>query len=313
MPKLACISVDLDGLPHYCRVHGLDERDLPPAGATAVSRRSVERFAELFDRKHVAGTFFAIGEDLEDEASAAALADASRMGHELGNHTYRHDYALSRRSAKEVAEEIADGAGAIEAATGIEPVGFRAPGYALSPAILEALEVQGYLYDASVLPSPPYYAAKAAARAAMGLAGRTSASVQDRIGVLGAPRVPYRPDVRNPYARGTSKLVELPVATVPVSRIPFIGTTLVTLPKVGVASLYRAMRFRNFLNLELHGIDVLDESDGASLRLARLQRDLRIPAGAKEQRLAEVIDWIRNDFEVVTLEEAARRLAPELR
>ena len=35
MPKLACLSVDLDGLSHYCRLHGLDERELPPGGATA--------------------------------------------------------------------------------------------------------------------------------------------------------------------------------------------------------------------------------------------------------------------------------------
>ena len=312
-PKLACVSVDLDGLPHYCRVHGLDERDLPPAGATAVARRAVGRFGELFDRKLLSGTFFAVGEDTEDPAAGEALAEAARLGHEIGNHTYSHDFTLTRRPARIVAEEITRGAEVIEAAVGRRPVGFRAPGYALSPSILEVLEAQGYLYDSSVLPSAPYYAAKALVRAAMGLAGRTSASVQDRIGVLAAPQDPYRPEPRDPYSRGSATLVELPIATIPISRLPFIGTTLVALPKVAVASLYRAMRLRNFLNLELHGIDLLDESDGASLALSRLQRDLRIPAAVKQQRLSEVLDWIRNDFEVVTLEEAARRLAPELR
>jgi hypothetical protein len=103
------------------------------------------------------------------------------------------------------------------------------------------------------------------------------------------------------------------VATVPVNRLPFIGTFLVSLPKVVVASLYRRMRRRAFLNLEFHGIDLLDESDGASSELARAQRDLAIPAGVKRQRLAELLEWVRNDFEVVTLEEAAKRLAPDLR
>lgn len=313
MPKLACLSVDLDGLSHYCRLHGLDERELPPGGVLAVQTRAVERFCELFDRRLVPATFFCVGEELEHPEAAEALREASRLGHELGNHSFVHDYALSRRPARSVFEEIERAGLAIEQLCGKRPVGFRAPGYALSPAILEALERLGYTYDASVLPSPPYYAAKATARAAMGLFGRVSASVLDRVGVLAAPRTPYRPDVRDPYSRGASTLIELPVATVPVSRVPFIGTSIVALPKLAVASLYRALRFREFLNVELHGVDVLDETDGASIRLASLQRDLKIPSSAKVQRLSEVIDWIRQDFEVVTLEEAARRLGPELR
>jgi peptidoglycan/xylan/chitin deacetylase (PgdA/CDA1 family) len=313
MRKLACVSVNLDGLPHYCRVHGLDERTLPPAGATAVGRRATERFADLLDRRHLPGTFFAVGEDLEDGPSAMAIAEAARLGHEIGNHSHTHDFAVSRKPPALVANELGRAGDAIEALCGRRPAGFRAPGYAMSGTVLTALEEQGYLYDSSVFPSGPYYVAKELVVLGLAKLGRASASIRDRPSVLLAPREPYRPDPRDPYRRGSAKLIELPVATVPVNRLPFIGTFLVSLPKVVVASLYRRMRRRAFLNLEFHGIDLLDESDGASSELARAQRDLAIPAGVKRQRLAELLEWVRNDFEVVTLEEAAKRLAPDLR
>jgi peptidoglycan/xylan/chitin deacetylase (PgdA/CDA1 family) len=313
MRKLACVSVNLDGLPHYCRVHGLDERTLPPAGATAVGRRATERFADLLDRRHLPGTFFAVGEDLEDGPSAMAIAEAARLGHEIGNHSHTHDFAISRKAPALVANELGRAGDAIEALCGRRPAGFRAPGYAMSGTVLAALEEQGYLYDSSVFPSGPYYVAKELVVLGLAKLGRASASIRDRPSVLLAPREPYRPDPRDPYRRGSAKLIELPVATVPVNRLPFIGTFLVSLPKVVVASLYQRMRRRSFLNLEFHGIDLLDESDGASSELARAQRDLAIPAGVKRQRLAELLEWVRNDFEVVTLEEAAKRLAPDLR
>ena len=313
MRKLACVSVNLDGLAHYCRVHGLDERNLPPAGPSAVGRRAVERFADLLDRRHLPGTFFAVGEDLEDGPTAMAVAEASRLGHEIGNHSHTHDFAVSRRSEAEVAGELSRAADAIEGICGRRPVGYRAPGYAMSGTVLRVLEDQGYLYDSSVFPSGPYYLAKELVVLGLAKLGRSSASIRDRPAVLLAPREPYRPDARDPYRRGSAKLVELPVATVPVSRMPFIGTFLVSLPKAVVASFYRAIRGRSFLNLQFHGIDLLDETDGASRELARAQRDLAIPAGVKRQRLAELLEWVRNDFEVVTLEEAAKRLAPDLR
>ena len=313
MQKLACVSVNLDGLPHHCRVHGLDEHALPPAGSTAVGRRAAGRFVELFDRRRLPGTFFVVGEDLADGPSAMAIAEAARLGHEIGNHSHTHDFAVSRRPAGEVALEIHRAAEAIAGIIGRRPVGYRAPGYAMSGRVIRALEEQGYLYDSSVFPSGPYYVAKELAVLGLAKLGRASASVRDRPSVLLAPREPYRPDAGDPYRRGDARLVELPVATVPVTRLPFIGTFLVSLPRAMVAALYRRMRRRSFLNLQFHGIDLLDETDGSSRELARAQRDLAIPADLKRQRLAELLDWVREDFEVVTLEEAARRLGPELR
>ncbi len=309
--KLASLSVDLDSLGHYCRIHGFPESTLLPGGHAAAHAIAIPRFLELFDRLRARATFFAIGEDLEDATCAASVGDAARGGHEVGNHTWSHDYALVRRDPAAIAAEVSRGAQAIAAATGKSPTGFRAPGYTLSSSLYGALVEQGYHYDSSAFPATPYYLAKAAVLGTMRLARRESAAILDRPAVLRAPRMPYRPSLDDPYRPGDGPVWELPIATAPVTRVPFFGTSLVFLPHAVVAGLYRTLRGAPFLNVELHAIDVLDASDGAGPELARRQRDLRVRASEKMERLAEAFGWIANDFEVTTLADVAARLTED--
>src|SRR4051812_10049872 len=135
--RLACISVDLDSLQHYCRIYGLSEGVLDARARGLIYTAAVPRFLELFAELDLPGTFFAIGEDLQDERCARALAQAHQRGVEIGNHTQRHDYALSRRSPALIAADIAQGAQAIFQVLGRAPEGFRAPGYTLSAALYQ--------------------------------------------------------------------------------------------------------------------------------------------------------------------------------
>lgn len=306
--RLASISVDLDSLPHYCRIHGLPETLVDGPARDLVYTRGVGRFRELWASLGIRGTFFAIGEDLSSEASAAVLRDAHRDGSEIGNHTWSHDYGVSRRSTAEIDAEVARAEAAIEAVTGARPVGFRAPGYTLSPELYRVLESRGYAYDSSAFPAVPYYAAKAAVMGALSLAGRPSRAILDSPRVLTAPTRPYFPNPENPYAPGSGAVLELPITTAPVTRVPFIGTFAVLFPTPVTRSVYRTLRRAPFMNFELHGIDVLGEEDGIPSALCRQQRDLRVPVATRLQRLARVFEWIAQDFEVVTLQVAARRL-----
>lgn len=308
MKRLACISVDLDPLPHYCRIHGLPEDVLSETARGLVHRVAVPRFVELLADVGVPGTFFAIGEDLADEANRAVLKAAHGAGVEIGNHSFSHDYALTRRGRDEVAEEVRRGEEVIAAAVGEPPRGFRAPGYTLSAALYGALCERGYLYDSSTFPAAPYYAAKAVVMGGLALLGRPSRSILDSPRVLGAPRLPYRPDLEDPYREGAGLTLELPIATAPVTRLPFIGTFAVAMPRAVVRATYRAMRGMSFFNFELHGIDLLDASDGVPEALARRQRDVRVSAAEKWSRLREVFSQLKSDYEVVTLAEAARQL-----
>ena len=70
--RLASISVDLDSLPHYCRIHGLPESLLDARARGLVYTTAVPRLRQLLAEVGVPGTFFAIGEDVAADAGAAA-------------------------------------------------------------------------------------------------------------------------------------------------------------------------------------------------------------------------------------------------
>lgn len=308
--RLASISVDLDSLPHYCRIHGLPESLLDARARGLVYSTAVPRFRELFASVGVPGTFFAIGEDVEaDAGAAAALRSAHEGGVEVASHSYSHDYALTRRAPERIREDLRRADEVLAAATGVRPVGFRAPGYTLNAALYAATEELGYRYGSSAFPAAPYYTAKAAVMGALALMGRPSRAVLDSPRVLLSPRTPYRPDPAQPYRRGSGAVLELPMAVTPGVRFPFIGTFATTLPLPAVRAAYRSLAGDPLLNFELHAVDVLGAEDGIPPELLRQQRDLRVPVAHKLERLRTLFGWLKSDSEVVTLRDAAAWLA----
>ncbi|ATB31744.1 polysaccharide deacetylase family protein [Melittangium boletus] len=308
--RLASISVDLDSLPHYCRIQGLPESLLDARARGLVYSTAVPRLRALFSEVGVPGTFFAIGEDVEADPSAArALGEAHAAGVEVASHSFSHDYALTRRTPAFIHEDLRRADAVLEAATGVRPVGFRAPGYTLNAALYAACLERGYLYGSSAFPAVPYYSAKAAVMGALAMLGRPSRAVLDSPRVLLAPTVPYRPEPTRPYSRGSGAVLELPMTLVPGMRFPFIGTFVTSLPWPAVHAAYRACRGSPFFNLELHAVDVLDADDGIPPALVRQQRDLRVPVARKLERLRALFTWLRDDYDVVTLRDAASQLA----
>src|SRR5256714_4428648 len=190
-PLMFSVSVDLDGLGCYAAIHGLDAALLPERALQAVPVAAVSRLCELFAALRLRATFFAIGGEVDIPGSARALRAAADSGHEIGSHSHGHDYALSRATPDEIDGDLARAERAIAGAVGKAPRGFRAPGYTLSPALLELVRTRRYLYDSSLLPSPPYYAAKAAAIALHALRGRRSRSILGGAGQLFSRRAPH--------------------------------------------------------------------------------------------------------------------------
>lgn len=307
MDRLCAISVDLDSMPHYCRIHGLDDALLGDAARDVVGAVAIPRLLELFDRAGVGATFFVIGADLGQGSLDAALVRAQAAGVELASHSFSHDYRLSRWSRAAIDADLAKAHEAITRVAGRPPKGFRAPGYTLSPTLLQAVAARGYAWDSSIFPSAPYYLAKASVMAALAVARRPSSSVLDGPGVLLAPRQPYTPSLERPWRRGEAPLLELPVAVSPRTRLPFIGTFVTTAPRPLMETVFRTLRRDALLNLELHAIDVLDESDGLPAALARQQRDLKVPVREKLERLGRLFSWLADDRDCVTVTDVARR------
>jgi hypothetical protein len=314
MTPVCAISIDLDGIGCYYRIHGLG--DPPSELEHVVFERAVPRAARLFASRGVPVTWFVVGRDADGELIAsdhiARLDNARRLralaehGDELGNHSYSHPYDLARLGPAEVDAELAGCDRVLRTITGAPPRGFRAPGYDLSPAMLDTLARRGYRYDSSVFPAPGYYMAKAAVMAALAVAGRPSGAVMTNPRALAAPPDPYRPSMTAPWRRGQSPVVELPVAVTPWLRLPAIGTSLIVAPEILRRRLVAAMSGRPFFNFELHGIDFIDaEQDGIPGELVARQPDLRIPVTDKLARLGRLLDQIAASWRFATLVEVA--------
>jgi hypothetical protein len=299
--RLCAVSVDLDEIPNYFGIHGLPE----PVGPerSLVYDTAVDRLWDFAVGMSIPLTLFAIGSDLERPEAAGKLRAMSERGVEIANHSLDHRYDLTRIGRAEIRRQIHEGARAIERATGTRPAGFRAPGYTITDDVFDVLAELEVRYDSSVFPCPAYWAAKTAAIALIGLRGRTSRSIVDTPAVLTAPARPYR--VGRPFWRRGEGLLELPVQVTRGLRLPFIGT-YVTLggPRVARA-LARMCVGEPLVNLELHGIDVLDAADGLE-SLRPHQPDVRVPKERKLAALSAAVDVLRRaGYSFVTLQEAA--------
>jgi len=308
--RTCSVSVDLDSIACYYRIHGLGES--PDELRHLILRRCLPRFVELFAEHSIEVTLFVVAEDIDADrhgaaakASRALLEECVVAGHEIGNHSYAHPYDLARWEEAATAAELGR-AHELLSSLGRPVVGFRAPGYDLSVAMLRTLDGMDYLYDSSVFPAPGYYAAKLAVLGAMRALGKKSGAVVTNPFALAAPTRPYRPSLRAPWRRGQSRLVELPIAVTPGLRLPAIGTSLLMAPPAVREHLLAGASRGDFFNLELHGIDLADaELDGIPGELVARQPDLRLSLADKRERLASILATLAASFEFAPLVDVA--------
>ncbi len=302
--RLCAISVDLDEIPNYFAIHGLTPSE---EAKTAVYDLAIDRLESFAQGAGIPLTLFAVGSDLARPESAARLAEAHRRGHEIGNHSLDHRYDLVRLGADAMRAQVAEGAKMIERAVGQAPAGFRAPGYTITDELFDVLRELGVEYDSSVFPCPAYWVAKAAAIGMIALRGRESRSIVDKPTVLLAPTRPYF--VGAPYWTRGKGVLELPVQVTRGARLPYIGTTLTLAGPARASFLTRMCIGEPLVNLELHGIDVLDADDGLEA-LRPHQPDVRVSRDRKMETLHAVVEVLRRaGYSFVTLREAAREFS----
>jgi len=295
------VSVDLDETHHYRAIHGLE----PAEAGDAVYSLAIPRLVDWARQRKLPLTWFVVGRDLERPDNAESIRRLASAGDELGCHSYWHHYDLTRRPFSEMRYDVERGISAIESVASVKVAGFRAPGYVVTDALLALLRESGLAYDSSVFPCPAYYALKAAAIAAIGRRRLASHAIVDVPEVLRAPTGPYR--VGTPYwFRGTG-IREIPIQVTRRGRLPFIGSSLTLAGTLGARLLAAGVMGEPFVNLELHGLDALDERDGLT-ELAKHQRDLRIPWNKKLDALDAAVSMLLDKgYGAVRLDELARR------
>ncbi len=305
-PTFANVSIDMDGLGCYHRIHGLDA----DADPTAIYRVAMPRFLAMFDALGIPATFFVIASDLKYPSVVAALYEAQSQGHEVASHTYSHPYDLRHWNERRISDEVQQATREISDRLNTRPVGFRTPGYNVDTRILRILAEHGYRYDSSVFPSPPYYAAKGAVMAAMSVVGKPSGSSMTHPAALRASLQPYRPSRWDFSKAGDRKhslpLWEIPVGVLPGARVPVIGTSVGALSPRAARNLVRWFAAgQRTLQFEMHGIDMLDAQDAEILpALAARQPDVRRSWMRKRDAYVAFMNAIKGRYDFATLADA---------
>lgn len=301
MRPTASVSLDLDNLWAYLKTHGDPAWESRPSFLPV----AVPRLRELLGEHAPGATVFVVGADAERDDGAAAVAGFAADGHEVANHSYGHEPWLHRYGRAALEAELVRTEDAITAAGAPRPVGFRGLGFSLTPQLVALLARRGYSYDATTLPT---------------WIGPLARAVHNRTAPPGAPGDELFGPVRDgrapvhPYHwRGAGGLVELPVTTVPLLRLPVHGSYLLALHAVSprlargyFAGALRLCRLRGVApSLLLHPTDVLDRREALGMDFFP---GMTVPGREKAALLAHVLGALRRSFDVVGTGEHVARL-----
>ena len=146
---IASISLDLDNQWSYMKIHGEEGWEEFPSYFDIFVPHVLKILKEL----DIKITFFIVGQDAQIKQNHNALRSIAAEGHELGNHSFKHETWLHLYTKDELKEEIDKAHDIIKEVTGQEPTGFRGPGFSWSLELLEVLFEKGYNFDTSTLPT----------------------------------------------------------------------------------------------------------------------------------------------------------------
>lgn len=305
---LASLSLDLDNRWSYMKTHGDEGWEAFPSYLDIV----VPRVLELLAERNLRITFFVVGQDAVLEANRPALRSIADAGHEIGNHSFHHEPWLHLYSREQIDEELRRTEDALAVATGQRPTGFRGPGFSFSDDVLQVLAERGYRYDASTFPT---FLGPLARMYYFFTARLSSEQQEERKQLFGRFSEGFRS--LRPYAWTSvaPEIVELPVTTMPVSKVPIHASYLLYLARFSrpLARAYfaAALTLCRLLRVEpsilLHPLDFLGSDDGVGLEFFPAMDK---PATWKVEVVSHALDQLQSRFEVVAMDDhaaAARR------
>ena len=212
---LASISLDLDNLWSYMKTHGDSGWETFPSYLDIF----VPVILDILDDLELKITFFIVGQDAALDKNRDMLAALTERGHEVGNHSFHHEPWLHLYPKDRLRGEILDAEEHIHRVTGQKPIGFRGPGFVWSTNLLEVLAENGYLYDASILPT---YLAPLARVYYFWTSNLTKEEKKQRKKIFGSLKdaiKPVKPYLW--YLNSKKTLLEMPVTTMPIIKVPF--------------------------------------------------------------------------------------------
>lgn len=306
MKKTCSLSLDLDNLWSYLKVHGDSDWDSFPSYLDLF----VPRLLEFLDRHDLRITVFIVGQDAAIEANRPHLRAIAEAGHEIANHSFKHEPWLHLYTADQLGTELEQAEIAIREATGVLPRGFRGPGFSISNDTLTVLKERGYAYDASTLPT---FIGPLARMYYFLTANMSKDDREDRKALFGSVRDGFRSNSAYQWNTAAGELLEIPVTTIPIFKVPFHFSYLFYIAQVSpwIAKTY--LRFALFMcritrtepSILLHPLDFLSEEDVPELGFFPA---MGLGAERKLALLADMIQIIRKRYEIRPMGEHAQQI-----
>jgi len=307
---LASVSLDLDDKWSYMKVHGDEGWEKFPSYLDVVLPITLD----VLDKLDIKITFFIVGQDAAIEKNHAVLKSIVDRGHEVANHSFHHESWLKTYSKEKIDEEIRIAEEAILKATGKRTNMFRGPGFSWSNDLLEVLEKRNYIFDASLLPtyiSPlmrKYYFWKSK------LSKEEKESRKELFGSFKESFYPLKPYTWKLPNKKT--LMEIPVTTMPVFKIPFHQSYLIYINNIsgGLMKLYLKFAImmckitRTQPSYLLHPLDLLGSDDVPELAFFP---GMNVQSKKKVEIFEAAMTILKNNFELLPMGEFAERISKE--
>jgi hypothetical protein len=311
MKPLASLSLDLDNKWSYMKTHGDAGWDAYPSYFDVL----VPRTLALLKKHDLTITFFVVGQDAALEKNADALKQIAAAGHEIGNHSFRHEPWLHLYSDAEIETELRSAQEAIEKVTGYRPRGFRGPGFSCSEATLTTLKRLGYAYDASTFPT---FLGPLARLYYFMHSGLSKNELKTRKALFGKfteglrPLKPYR------WRTDAGELTEIPVTTMPLLKVPIHASYILYLSCYSTALAFAYLRTALAMcrltgtppSILLHPLDFLGGDDEKDLSFFPA---MNLPGEKKREIMDRILRLLTRQFEVVPMKEHAARVALDSR
>ncbi len=301
---LASLSLDLDNKWSYLKTHGDPGWEDFPSYLDVVCPRVLD----FLGQRDLTITFFVVGQDAALKKNHDALRMIGDAGHEIGNHSFHHEPWLHLYSKDQIVEELRRAEDAIFEATGQKTVGFRGPGFSVSPAVIEALDGMGYAYDASTFPT---FLGPIARAYYFMTADLSREELKKRAKLFGTFWEGFRS--LRPYVLpgDESEIIEIPVTTMPVFKIPIHLSYLLYLAQISRELANAYFRFAMGMcrltrlqpSLLLHPLDFLGCDDATDLDFFPA---MRMSVDKKLDVVGRVLDTYCEHFDVVTMLEHAQ-------
>ncbi len=308
----ASISLDLDDQWSYMKVHGDEGWETFPSYLDIV----VPIFLDVFDKLDIKITFFVVGQDAAIEKNHKILQSIIERGHEIGNHSFHHESWLKTYSKEKIEAEIEMAEEAIIKATGKRTNMFRGPGFSWSNDLLEVLQKRNYLFDASILPT---YISPLMRRYYFAKSKLTKEQKESRKELFGSFKEGFYP--LKPYVwkfKNDKKLLEIPVTTIPVFKLPFHQSYLLFISGKSKFLMKIYFRFAIFMckitktppSYLLHPLDLIGGNDVPQLSFFP---GMDIESGKKMEVFETAITILKKHFELLPMSEFSKKFTTGLK